>query len=137
MLPLVEKHSHPAAPRGDPPRGRRRRMSPPTHQITEAEVRAALAEVGYPGLNRDIVSLGLVRSVAVRNGRVHVSLALSSTREEVPDLLRAAIRERLAAAGAVRSEVQILPPGRLPMAGGHAGAAARDPWADRGRLPGV
>src|SRR5690606_282972 len=137
MLPLVEKHSHPAAPRGEPPRGRRRRMSPPTHEITEAEVRAALAEVAYPGLNRDIVSLGMLRSVAVRNGRVHVSLVLSTTREDVPDLLRAAIRERLAAAGAVRSEVQIVPPGRLPMAGQRAAAAARDPWADQGRLPNV
>jgi ATP-binding protein involved in chromosome partitioning len=112
-------------------------MSPPTNQITEAEVRAALAEVLYPGLTRDIVSLGMVRSVTVRNGRVHVSLVLSTTREDVPDRLRAAIRERLAAAGAVRSEVQILPPGRLPMAGQHAAAAARDPWADQGRLPNV
>ncbi|MFO7262109.1 MAG: P-loop NTPase [bacterium] len=112
-------------------------MSTPTHPITEAEVRAALAEVAYPGLNRDIVSLGLVRSVAVRNGHVHVSLVLSTRREEVPDLLRAAIRERLAAAGAVRSEVQILPPGRLPIAGRHAAPAVRDPWADRGRLPNV
>lgn len=112
-------------------------MNPPTHEITEAEVRAALAEVAYPGLNRDIVSLGLVRSVAVRNGRVHVSLVLSTAREDVPDLLRAAIRERLAAAGAVRSEVQIVPPGRLPMAGQRGAAAARDPWADQGRLPNV
>src|SRR5690606_15711082 len=36
-----------------------------------------------------------------------------------------------------RSEVQIVPPGRLPMAGQRAAAAARDPWADRGRLPNV
>jgi ATP-binding protein involved in chromosome partitioning len=98
--------------------------------ITESAVRAALAEVRYPGLNRDIVSFGMVRSVAVRNGRVHVSLVLSSTREEVPDQLRAAIREKLAAIGAVRCEVQILPPERRA-------PGARDPWADRGRLPSV
>jgi ATP-binding protein involved in chromosome partitioning len=98
--------------------------------ITEASVREALAEVRYPGLNRDIVSFGLVRSVTVRDDRVHVSLVLSATRAEVPDLLRAAIRERLALLGAVRSEVQIVPPERL-------GKSAHDPWADRGRLPGV
>lgn len=97
--------------------------------LTESDVRSALAEVMYPGLNRDIVSFGLLRSVAVRNGRVHVSLVLSSGREEVPELLRAAIRERLAAVGAVRTEVQILAPERVP---GRA-----NPWAGRGRLPGV
>ena len=98
--------------------------------LTEALVRASLAEIPYPGLTRDIVSLGLVRSVAVRNDRVHVSLTLASPREDVPERLRAAVRDRLAQAGAVRSEVQILSPeGRLP--------TRADPWADRGHLPGV
>lgn len=98
--------------------------------VTEAAVRAALAEVRYPGLNRDIVSFGMVRSVAVRNGRVHVSLVLSSTRDDLPDELRATIRAKLATIGAVRTEVQILPPERRP-------PGVPDPWADRGRLPGV
>ncbi|HET8657064.1 MAG TPA: P-loop NTPase [Longimicrobiaceae bacterium] len=99
-------------------------------QITEAAVREALAGVRYPGLKRDIVSFGMVRSVTVRDGRVHVSLVLASARPEVPDQLRAAIRETLSALGAVRSEVQILPPERTSK-------GAVDPWADRGRLPGV
>ena len=64
------------------------------HLLTEDTVRATLAQVAYPGLKRDIVSLGLVRSVAVRNDRVHVSLSLASPREEVPDQLRQTIRER-------------------------------------------
>jgi ATP-binding protein involved in chromosome partitioning len=98
--------------------------------LTEDAVRTMLAEVPYPGLSRDIVSLGLVRSVAVRNDRVHVSLTVSSPREDVPGRLREIIRERLARAGAIRSEVQILSPeGRLRTRG--------DPWADRDRLPGV
>lgn len=98
--------------------------------LTEERARAALEQVFYPGLKRDIVSLRLVRSVTVRNGRVHVSLVLSTSRDDVPDLLRTAIRERLKEAGAVRSEVQIVPPER------HDGMR-RDPWADRARLPGV
>lgn len=98
--------------------------------LTEPDVRAALAGILYPGMNRDIVSFGMVRSVSVRDGRVHVSLVLSSTRDEVPDQLRAAIREKLAAIGAVRTEVQILPPERRA-------PGVPDPWADRGRLPGV
>ncbi|HEU4647956.1 MAG TPA: Mrp/NBP35 family ATP-binding protein [Gemmatimonadales bacterium] len=98
--------------------------------LTEDAVRAMLAEVPYPGLRRDIVSLGLVRSVAVRDDRVHVSLAVASPRADVPDQLRETVRERLARGGAVRSEVQILlPDGRLP--------TRSDPWAARDRLPGV
>lgn len=95
--------------------------------ITEADVRAALAEVPYPGLRRDIVSLGMLRSVAVRDGRVHVSLTLSTEREEVPDLLRTAVVDRLARAGAVRTEVQLLTPERRP--------PTRDPWGSQGHLP--
>jgi len=97
--------------------------------MTEDAVRATLATVCYPGLGRDIVSLGLVRSITIRDDRVHVSLALSTERDDVPDLLRSEIRERLQEAGAARSEVQIATPGRT--------AGSRDPWADRGRLPNV
>jgi ATP-binding protein involved in chromosome partitioning len=97
--------------------------------LDEQAVRAALTEVAYPGLRRDIVSLGLVRSVTVRDGRVHVSLFLSSARPEVPDRLRAEIRDRLARAGAVRTEVQILEPENV--------RRQRDPWADRAPLPNV
>lgn len=97
--------------------------------LTEALVREALAEVPYPGLRRDIVSLGLVRAVSVENDRVHVSLTLVTEREEVPDQLRAAIYARVALAGAVRTEVQISrPEGR---------GAVRDPWSGQARLPGV
>lgn len=97
--------------------------------LNEASVRAALGDVSFPGLRRDIVSLGLVRSVAVCNDRVHVSLTLSTEREEVPGLLREAITERLARAGAVRTEIQLLTPERRPV--------ERDPWASQGRLAGA
>lgn len=97
--------------------------------LTEEQVREALADVAYPGLRRDIVSLGMLRSVQVRNDRVHVSLTLSTEREDVPGLLREAITARLATAGAVRTEIQLLTPERKPV--------ERDPWARQGRLPGA
>ena len=98
--------------------------------LTEADARAALGQVAYPGLARDIVSLGLVRSVAVRNDRVHVSLALAAPREDVVERLRSAIYDRLAQAGAIRSEVQVLTPEyRVP--------ARENPWAERHRVPRV
>ncbi|MBW7933413.1 MAG: P-loop NTPase [Gemmatimonadaceae bacterium] len=80
-------------------------------------------------MRRDIVSLGLVRSIAVRNDRVHVSLTLSTERDEVPGLLREAITERLTRAGAARTEIQLLTPERRPV--------ERDPWASQGRLAGA
>lgn len=94
--------------------------------ISEADVRSALAEVQYPGLRRDIVSLGMIRSISVRDGRVHVSLTISTERADVPDLLEKAIKERLEQAGAVRTEVQMLTPERK--------APSADPWAKQGRL---
>ena len=97
--------------------------------ITEADVRSALAEVSYPGLNRDIVSLGMLRSVAINNDRVHVSLSVATERAEVPDLLRKAVTERLARAGAIRTEVQLLTPERRPV--------NNDPWRKQGRLAGA
>ncbi len=98
--------------------------------VTEAGVRAALAQIAYPGLRRDIVSFGMVRSVTVRDGRVHVALVLATDRPEVPDRLRAEVRARVLGLGAISCEVQIRPPERLA-------PSARDPWAGRGRLPGV
>src|SRR5690606_25694794 len=94
--------------------------------ITEADVRAALSEVSYPGLRRDIVSLGMLRSVSLRDEWVHVSLMVSTERAEVPDLLRNAVTARVALAGAVRTEVQLLTPGRKPV--------ERDPWRKQDRL---
>ncbi len=98
--------------------------------LLEGDVRAALTDIAYPGLKRDIVALGLVRSIAVRNDRVHVSLTLSSPREDVPDLLRTAITERLTRAGAIRTEVQILAPANPRAERAH-------PGADRVRMPNV
>ncbi len=97
--------------------------------LTEEGARSALGRVTYPGLKSDIVALGLVRSVTVRDERVHVSLSISTERPDVPDLLRADIRTVLRDAGAVRSEVQILSPERR--------ARNADPWAGRQRLTGV
>lgn len=98
--------------------------------LTEDAVRAALAEVPYPGLTRDIVALGLVRSISVRNDRVHVSLRVSSPREDLPDLLREAIGARLALAGAIRSEIQVLAPEAQSTSRSH-------PSSDPVRMPGV
>jgi ATP-binding protein involved in chromosome partitioning len=45
---------------------------------TPDQVRAALAEVNFPGLDRDIVSFGFVESVEVDGGQVHIRLNVPS-----------------------------------------------------------
>jgi len=45
---------------------------------TEADVREALKQVKFPGLTRDIVSFGFVRSVAVAGDRVEAEIVLTT-----------------------------------------------------------
>ncbi len=110
--------------------------SAPAAEPTAETVRAALAEVPYPGLSRDLVSFGMVRHVAACDGRVRVELALRTTDPAVPDRLRAAVVERLRGLGATHVEVAIRAPepAALPMLPPAAGAPRRDPWADQVRL---
>jgi len=74
---------------------------------TSDDVRVQLARVRYPGFARDIVALGLVRDVAVRDGQINVDLALPSDKPEVAATLRAEIMaavDRLP--GVTRVEIQ-------------------------------
>jgi ATP-binding protein involved in chromosome partitioning len=50
--------------------------------IGENEVREALKQVKFPGLNRDIVSFGFVKQIAVDGGSVRVEIAFSSANAE-------------------------------------------------------
>jgi ATP-binding protein involved in chromosome partitioning len=104
--------------------------------VTPDAVRAALAEVPYPGLSRDLVSFGMVRHVAACDGRVKVELGLRTADPSVPARLRAAVVERLTALGAATVEVVIREPepAALPVPPAAAGAQRRDPWADQVRL---
>ncbi len=95
-------------------------------------VRAALAQIPYPGLTRDLVSFGMVRHVAACDGRVRVQLALRSGDPTLPDRLRASISERLTAIGATDVTVEIGPPAPAPAA--PVSRTAGDPWAEQARL---
>jgi len=61
--------------------------------VRESDVRAALAAVPYPGFTRDIVSFGLVKSVAVAaDGSVTVRIDLGTGDRSVAEPLRERIR---------------------------------------------
>lgn len=105
--------------------------------LTAEGVRAALGEVCYPGLTRDLVSFGMVRHVSVCDARVKVQLALRAPARETMAQLDHAIRERLEAMGATSVSVDVVAPDAHPPAARAGGKEARDPWADRERLAAV
>lgn len=103
----------------------------PAAEITVERVRAALGEVHYPGLTRDIVSFGMVQGVSVCGTQVKVTLGLRVTDPNIPVQLDSAITTRLAALGATTVAVVIEPPAPAAMPA-HPGTP--DPWSDQVRL---
>jgi len=100
--------------------------------VTVDEIRARLAQVRYPGYQRDVVSLGAVRDVVVEGGRIRVVLAPGSAKPEVVAALRAAVESAVRGAPGVQDvEIELL------QAAGPAGKAAASPFDERAPLPGV
>src|SRR6266853_151668 len=57
-------------------------------EVTEPQIREALAGVRYPGFSRDIVSFGLVKEVRILNGEVAVQMALATNDPHVPQQIQ-------------------------------------------------
>jgi len=72
-------------------------------EVTEDHIRGALSQVPYPGFTRDIVSFGIVKAVEVVDGRVTVSLALTSSDPEVAPKLKKEAEAAVAAVAGVAS----------------------------------
>jgi metal-sulfur cluster biosynthetic enzyme len=68
---------------------------PPDAVATEAQVRAALAEIADPEYPVSLVDLGLVRGVEIRGGNVRVDVAYCSLGCPCIELIEDDIRERL------------------------------------------
>ncbi|HEX6059589.1 MAG TPA: P-loop NTPase [Gemmatimonadaceae bacterium] len=105
-----------------------------TRELTAESVRAALAEVRYPGLTRDIVAFGMVSHVVVCGGRAKITLSLRSTDPSIPERLEAAVAERVRALGAADVAVEFVRPAPAPPV---ARPGTPDPWADQVRLAAV
>ncbi len=65
--------------------------------VTTESLKDALKQVKYPGFSRDIVSFGLVRSVALDAGTAKVSVAITTSDPKVPTMLKAEIEKCLRA----------------------------------------
>lgn len=99
--------------------------------ISEDLVRAALAQVKYPGFSRDIVSFGLVKAVRIEGRDIQVDISLATRDPNVPRQIHqgaeAALRE-LPEVGTVKLNFDIKDPPGAPQAGAPGAIAA---------LPGV
>lgn len=64
---------------------------------TQDQVRDALKEVKFPGLARDIVSFGFVKSISVAGGEVQVEISFASANPEAGPRIEADVRRVLQA----------------------------------------
>lgn len=103
-------------------------------ELTADAVHAALREVRYPNLNRDIVSLKMVDHVSACAGHVKVRLTLRTVDPAVPAQLEQRITEVLRARGAIAVAVEIGAP--RPVARPTT-RAATDPWGEQVHLSSV
>jgi ATP-binding protein involved in chromosome partitioning len=100
--------------------------------LTEDDIRNALKAVKYPGYSRDIVSFGLVKEVAARNGAVSVSLELTSNQPETGRQIKAEserVLKALPGVNAVHVDLKLL--------AGPAASGAQTPWSQQNRVPGI
>jgi ATP-binding protein involved in chromosome partitioning len=97
---------------------------------TVDDIKARLAQVQYPGYQRDVVALGVVRDVELDGGRARVTLNPGTTKPDVVETLRAAVQSAVRSVGGVEYvDVRIV--------GNEARAAAANPFDERAPLPGV
>jgi ATP-binding protein involved in chromosome partitioning len=100
--------------------------------LTEEKIKEALQKVKYPGYSRDIVSFGLVRSIAADKGAVTIQIQLTSGTPEQAAQIKADCEQEVRSLPDV-SSVQIEV--KLPAA--QASGAAQNPWAGQSPVPGI
>src|SRR5438876_9162599 len=72
----------PRRPKGRDPRARVLTLQN-RYMLTEDDIKTALKAVKYPGYSRDIVSFGLVKQIATRDGAVSVSMQITASNPEL------------------------------------------------------
>src|SRR5438034_10077532 len=100
--------------------------------LIEDDIRNALKAVKYPGYSRDIVSFGLVKQVAAKNGAISVTMQLSGGSAEVAQQIRTESERLLKALPGVET-VYV----EVKHQGTAAAAGARSPCAQQNKVPGI
>lgn len=100
--------------------------------LTEDDVRNALKAVKYPGYSRDVISFGLVKEIAVKNGAVSVILNLTSGNPEAASQIKAESERVLRAVPGVQTVYVEVNQPKPPPGAGPPGALPQQP-----RVPGI
>jgi len=100
--------------------------------VTQDDVKEALKAVKYPGYNRDIVSFGLVKEIAVSDRAVTVSIHLTAGSPEVGKQIKAESEQVLRAIPGVEMVYVDVRQQATPQA-----PAAQSPWSQQNKVPGI
>jgi ATP-binding protein involved in chromosome partitioning len=102
------------------------------NMLTEDDIKNALKAVKYPGYSRDIVSFGLVKQIAAKDGAVSVAIQLTTNNPAVAGQIKSECERALKALpGADRVHVEVKQPDASPA------AAPPSPWAQQQKVPGI
>src|SRR5438105_7279442 len=100
--------------------------------LTDDAIQNALRGVKYPGYNRDVVSVGLVKQVAVKDGAVSVVMNLTSANPEAARQIKTDSERVLKELpGVTGVYVEVNQPSAAPT------AAGQTPWGQQARVPGI
>jgi ATP-binding protein involved in chromosome partitioning len=102
------------------------------NMLTEDDIKNALKAVKFPGYSRDIVSFGLVKQIAAKDGAVSVSIQLTTHNPGAASQIKAESERVLNALPGVKQVyVEVNQQGAPPA------AAPQSPWAQQQRVPGI
>jgi ATP-binding protein involved in chromosome partitioning len=88
----------------------------------------ALKSVKYPGYNRDIMSFGIVKNIAVNGGSVNVTIQLTGGNTQIAEQIRAEVEKALRAVPGVA---------HLHLEVGAPTGGATQTWAQQNKVPGI
>jgi ATP-binding protein involved in chromosome partitioning len=101
--------------------------------LTEEEIKSALKAVKFPGYSRDIVSFGLVKHVAAKEGAVSVGMQLTGSNPQIAQQIKSeseTVLKALPGVKLVHVEVQ-------HQGAPQATAGPQSPWSHQNKMPGI
>ena len=100
--------------------------------MTEEDIKSALKTVKYPGYSRDIVSFGLVKQIAFKDGAITIVVQLASNSQEIARQIKLESEQALKALPGVKVVyVDVKLQGTPPAPG------QQSPWGQQNRVPGI
>ncbi len=104
--------------------------------VTENDVRTALKTVKYPGYSRDVVSFGLVKQVAVKDGAVSVTMGLTTHNPDSARQIKTECERALRALpGVTAAFVEVNQPSAATAPA--PGVQSTSPWAQQAKVAGI